>query len=198
MATRTSESNRFRLAKQQVFMCITLFLYISLSSPHNPDVKMPNSMFYGGRKQATTHIFLSLLNLSEVPRNSIPGKFTDNWHFQRIGINTTKFEKRDFILRVTFLLPSLSLMPKLANNYNGGRSEDPVTQPNHVTNFLLTPCWKVRSPWGRGCDWLVMHFFHPFYCSYGITVRPALLSSNKLDTMDLHLLLIGIQKRRTG
>ena len=27
MATRTSESNRFRLAKQQVFMCITLFVH---------------------------------------------------------------------------------------------------------------------------------------------------------------------------
>ena len=59
MTTRTSESNRFRLAKQQVFMCITLFLYISLPSSHDPDVKMPNFMFYGGRKQATTNFSFS-------------------------------------------------------------------------------------------------------------------------------------------
>ena len=162
MATTTSESNRFRLAKQQVFMCITLFLYISLPSPHDPDVKMPNFMFYGGRKQATTHIFLSLLNLSEVPRNSIPGKFADNWHFQRFGINTTKFEKRNFILRVTFLLPSLSLMPKLANNYNGGRSEDPVTQLNHVTNFSSDVMLKSEKPLGTRLRLTFDAFFPSF------------------------------------
>ena len=143
-------------------------------------------------------IFLSHLNLSEVPRNSIPGKFADNWHFQRIGINTTKFKKRDFILRVTFLLPSPSLMRKLANNYNGGRSEDPVTQPNQVTNFSSDVMLKSEKPLGTRLRLTCDAFFHTFYCSYGITVRPALLSSNKLDTMDLHLLLIGIQKRRIG
>ena len=30
------------------------FLYISLPSLHDNDVKIPNFMFYGGRKQATT------------------------------------------------------------------------------------------------------------------------------------------------
>ena len=128
-------------------------------------------------------IFLSLLNLSEVPRNSIPGKFADNWHFQRFGINCCR--------HCRWCQSSLIIITAAG-----------VKTLSHSRTtwliFLLTPCWKVRSPWGRGCDWLVMHFFHPFYCSYGITVRPALLSSNKLDTMDLHLLLIGIQKRRTG
>ena len=36
------------------------FLYISLTSLHDYDVKMPNCMFYGGRKQATTNLFFSL------------------------------------------------------------------------------------------------------------------------------------------
>ena len=36
------------------------FLYISLPSLHNYDVKMPNCKFYGGRKQATTNLFFSL------------------------------------------------------------------------------------------------------------------------------------------
>ena len=161
MATRTSESNRFRLAKQQVFMCITLFctflchhcttwMWKCLISCFMEDVNK--------RRQ----IFLSLLNLSEVPRNSIPGKFADNWHFQRFGINTTKFEKRDFILRVTFLLPSLSLMPKLANNYNGGRSEDPVTQPNHVTNFSSDAMLKSEKPLGTRLQLTCDAFFPSF------------------------------------
>ena len=36
-----------------------VFLYISLPSPHDYDVKMPNSMFYRGRTQATTKFPLS-------------------------------------------------------------------------------------------------------------------------------------------
>ena len=36
------------------------FLYISLPSLHDYDVKLPNCKFYGGRKQATTNLFFSL------------------------------------------------------------------------------------------------------------------------------------------
>ena len=36
------------------------FLYISLPSLHDYDVKMTNCKFYGGRKQATTNPFFSL------------------------------------------------------------------------------------------------------------------------------------------
>ena len=36
------------------------FLYISLPSLHDYDVKMPDCKFYGGRKQTTTNLFLSL------------------------------------------------------------------------------------------------------------------------------------------
>ena len=36
------------------------FLYISLPSLHECDVKMPNCKFYGGRKQATRNLFFSL------------------------------------------------------------------------------------------------------------------------------------------
>ena len=36
------------------------FLYISLPSLHDYDVKMPNCKFYGGRKQATTNLVFSL------------------------------------------------------------------------------------------------------------------------------------------
>ena len=36
------------------------FLYISLPSLYDYDLKMPNCKFYGGRKQATTNLFFSL------------------------------------------------------------------------------------------------------------------------------------------
>ena len=36
------------------------FLYISLPSLHDYDVKMPNCKFYGRRKQATKNLFFSL------------------------------------------------------------------------------------------------------------------------------------------
>ena len=36
------------------------FLYISLPSLDDYDVKMPNCMFYGGRNQATTNLFFSI------------------------------------------------------------------------------------------------------------------------------------------
>ena len=36
------------------------FLYISLLSLHDYEVKMPNYKFYGGRKQVTTNLFFSL------------------------------------------------------------------------------------------------------------------------------------------
>ena len=36
------------------------FLYISLPSLHEYDVKMPNCKFYGGRKQSTANLFFSL------------------------------------------------------------------------------------------------------------------------------------------
>ena len=35
------------------------FLHISLSSLHDFNVKMPNSMFYEGRKEATTNFSFS-------------------------------------------------------------------------------------------------------------------------------------------
>ena len=50
------------------------FLYISLPSPHVYDLKMPNSTFYGGRKEATTNFFSLSSNLSVVPNKSTPRK----------------------------------------------------------------------------------------------------------------------------
>ena len=42
------------LAKQQLCTCYHAFLYISLQSLYNYDVKMPNFTFCGGREHTTT------------------------------------------------------------------------------------------------------------------------------------------------
>ena len=69
------------------------FLYISLPSLHDYDVKMPNCKFYGGRKQSDDEFLFLSLNLSVVLKKSTPGKFTYMCHFQPIGINVTTIEK---------------------------------------------------------------------------------------------------------
>ena len=70
------------------------FLYISLPSLHDYDVKMPNCKFYGGRKRATTNFFnFPSLKLSALLKKSTRGKFAYTCHFQQIGINATKIEK---------------------------------------------------------------------------------------------------------
>ena len=64
--------------------------------------------------------FLCLSELECGPKKSAPGKFTYIRHFQRIGINVKKFEKTLIHFKVTFSLPSPSLMLKLRNHcYNG-------------------------------------------------------------------------------
>ena len=69
------------------------FLYISLSSLHHYDVKMPNFTFYGGRKQAPTIFSFSFQTWERSPKKSTLGKLAFIWRFQRIGIDERKFEK---------------------------------------------------------------------------------------------------------
>ena len=74
-ATRMSKKQWAYWAKQQICTRITLFLYISLPSLHDYDVKMHNFTFNGGRKRATTNFSFSFLNLVwpqeiKLPENS--------------------------------------------------------------------------------------------------------------------------------
>ena len=57
--------------------------------------------------------------MSAVQKKSTPGKFAYTCHFQQIGINATKIEKREFILKLTFSLPLPSSMLKLPNGPYG-------------------------------------------------------------------------------
>ena len=73
----------------------TLHVYhaFSYNSLHDFDMKIPNFTFYWGREQATTNFFFLFLDLRAVPKKTTPPKLAYIWHFWRIGINATKFEK---------------------------------------------------------------------------------------------------------
>ena len=87
------------------------FLYISLPLLHDYDVKMPSFTFYGGRKTSDDKLFFLFLNLSAVPKKSTSGKLAYISYFQRIEVNATKLEKRQFILKVMFsVLSPLSML----------------------------------------------------------------------------------------
>ena len=57
------------ISKTTTLQVHNTFLYISCPFLHDYDVKMHNFAFYGGRKQATTNLFL-FLSLNMVPWNS--------------------------------------------------------------------------------------------------------------------------------
>ena len=54
---KRQKSNTFRLAKQELCTCITLFWYISLRSLHDYDLKVPNFTFCGGCEHKPTIFF---------------------------------------------------------------------------------------------------------------------------------------------
>ena len=68
------------------------FLYISLPSLHDYDVKVPYFTFSGGRKQATTN-FLCFSKLKYGPQETNSRTFAHIWHFQQFGINAKNVEK---------------------------------------------------------------------------------------------------------
>ena len=68
------------------------FLYISLPSLHDYQVKMPNFTFCEGRKQAMKNFFL-FVNLDMFDRNSAPEEFACIWQSKWVGIITIETEK---------------------------------------------------------------------------------------------------------
>ena len=62
----SKKSNRFRQAKQQLCTCVTLFLYISLPSLHDYNVKLPNFTFCRGRGTEDNDFLFPFLNFDAV------------------------------------------------------------------------------------------------------------------------------------
>ena len=80
------------------------FLYISLPSLHDYNVKMPNCSFYGGRKLVTSddEIFLLFMNLHMVLRNSTPAEFAYIWQSKYIDIIPIKILNLEFTFKRRF------------------------------------------------------------------------------------------------
>ena len=98
--------------------------------------------FYGGRKQATTKFPLSFLDLRVVPKKSTPGKFTRFRHFQRIGINATKFEKTLMIHFKSDVFAAFAVVDaKIPSRFSEAPDE------NVVQNDLTGPAERIFM-WG--------------------------------------------------
>ena len=99
------------------------------------------------RTQTSDDEFLFLfLNLSAVPKKSTPGKFAYIWHFQRKGINATKFgKKREFIFKMTFSLPSPLSIVKLPAPYDAeSAGVDWKRTPGACSRVV---CVIPKTPW---------------------------------------------------
>ena len=82
------------------------FLYISLPSPHDYGMKIPNFTFYGGRKQATMNLSFSSTTWGWSPRNQLQRNSPTFDIFGELEWARQSLKKREFILKVTFSLPS--------------------------------------------------------------------------------------------
>ena len=109
------------------------FFYISLPSLHNYDVKMPNFTFMEDVNKRGRIFFLLYLNLSAVPK-----KFT--LYSLTLSLNWNKHAEKKplkFILKVTFSLPSPSLMRKL-----------PWYLKESLRTYKLLPLQNEYGDWG--------------------------------------------------
>ena len=70
------------------------FMYISFSSLHNYDEKMPIFTFCGGRGHNTTtaFFFFSLPSIKSFRIHATPEKIANIWRIERDGISAIKFE----------------------------------------------------------------------------------------------------------
>ena len=93
-----------RLSKEQPFICITLFLYISLPSLHDYDVKLPHFTFCRGRECKTLAFCFAELRYSLSEFNS--------WKISQHFTKWTRWNKRDQVrssANSLFKLPSTHL-----------------------------------------------------------------------------------------
>ena len=74
-----------------VMLCASSFLYISLPSLHDYNVKLPNFTFCRGREQKTTTFFFSSWTLIQSFRIQLQ-KFANIWRIRRDGMSAIKFK----------------------------------------------------------------------------------------------------------
>ena len=133
------------LARQQLCTCITL-LYFSLPSLREHDVKFPIFTFYGGRKQAATNFSLSLSKRECGPQETNSREIRLHLTFSaKRNKRDEVWKKRQFILKVTFSLPSPLSIVKLPAPYDTeSAGVDWKGTPGACSRVL---CIIPKTPW---------------------------------------------------
>ena len=108
------------------------FLYISLPSLHDYGVKIPNFTFYGGRKRATTNLSFSFKTWVGSPIHQLQENLPTFDIFSELEWARQSLEKREFILRVRFSLPSPSSRLKLPSMDSSGSGLEQVDHTHHI------------------------------------------------------------------
>ena len=161
MATRTVKSNRFRLAKQQLCTCITLFCTFLCRHCTTATWNCLISRF-------NDFVFL-FLNFDTVFWNSTPEKFANIWRIERVGISAIKFDGarihflRDVFVAVAAVVAYAPYLKKgvvtllighlLASHADVFRRSSRVPAPLTFSGAgtrdepLRTPAWEASHPY---------------------------------------------------
>ena len=147
---------------------------------------MPNCTFYGGRKQATTNFSFSFYTWMRSPRNQLPEKSPTFDIFSDLARRRQSLPKREFILKVTFSLPSPSSMLKL--HFDSRNRKLSVTKEYRAVNIRLLAWWESIH---FRCFFLILFLNHPAppstlqkedYC-YWLRLNYMLLRSTKENAL---------------
>ena len=121
------------------------FLYVSLPSLHDYNVKLPNLTFFRGREQKTTTFFFFSWTLMQSFRILNSKKFANIWRIKRDGISAIKFEAAQIhFLNDVFVAVAVVVSCRWVNSLTRVRSESPMSQVLSNTSvkvFFGTKTW---------------------------------------------------------
>ena len=115
---------------------------------------MPNCTFYGGRKQATTNFSFYFYTWMRSPRNQLLENSPTFDIFSDLAWR--RLPKREFILKVTFSLPSPSSMLKL--HFDSRNRKLSATKEYRAVNIRLLAWWETIH---FRCFFLIVFLNHP-------------------------------------
>ena len=144
---------------------------------------MPNCRFYGGRKQATTNFSFSFYTWMRSPRNQLPEKSPTFDIFSDLARRRQSLPEREFILKVTFSLPSPSPSSMLKLHFDSRNRKLSATKEYRAVNITLLAWWERIH---FRCFFLILFLNHPapptlqkeYYC-YWLRLYYILLRSTK-------------------
>ena len=103
---------------------------------------MPNCTFYGGRKQATTNFSFSFYTWMRSPKNQLLENSPTFDIFSDLAWSRQSLPKREFILKVTFSLPSPSPSSMLKLHFDSRNRKLSATKEYRAVNIRLLAWWE--------------------------------------------------------